>query len=423
MMKKIALFSALLALGFAVNAQSLQVQSAMSDLKRGYLNKAKTAIDKACEHESTKDDAKTWYYAGLIYSMIGDAATDPNSKYKKYKDLDPEWSNKAYNAALRCKELDKAGDYDLKYIFSKIGADYYDKSIPMFNNGDYKGALDLSDKAIKIFNNSGDADLANESMYIAGYCCQMLKDNDGVKKYYGPLVRKPKVKDSFKSKMPHVYQVMYSLYKELGDTANVIKTAERYTKVMPEDPSANVLLAQAYIWTGNNTKAIELANKSLEESKSLGNATYAKMLCAAAGIYEQAGDIQTAEAKYIESSTLVPNQFEANYGMGSMMVNRASDKNSVINKMIEVGDFSEENEAIMNKLTEERNEYLRKTIPYLVSAIAYIDAQDETTQAQMRPNLHSCLRALNSCYVTLEMYNESKPIQARIQSIEAGANN
>lgn len=423
MMKKIALFSALLALGFAVNAQSLQVQSAMSDLKRGYLNKAKTAIDKACEHESTKDDAKTWYYAGLIYSMIGDAATDPNSKYKKYKDLDPEWSNKAYNAALRCKELDKAGDYDLKYIFSKIGADYYDKSIPLFNNGDYKGALDLSDKAIKIFNNSGDADLANESMYIAGYCCQMLKDNDGVKKYYGPLVRKPKVKDSFKSKMPHVYQVMYSLYKELGDTANVIKTAERYTKVMPEDPSANVLLAQAYIWTGNNTKAIELANKSLEESKSLGNATYAKMLCAAAGIYEQAGDIQTAEAKYIESSTLVPNQFEANYGMGSMMVNRASDKNTVINKMIEAGDFSEENEAIMNKLTEERNEYLRKTIPYLVSAIAYIDAQDETTQAQMRPNLHSCLRALNSCYVTLEMYNESKPIQARIQSIEAGANN
>ena len=79
-MKKIALFTALLTLGLAVNAQTLQVQSAMSDLKRGYLNKAKDAIDKACQHESTKDDAKTWYYAGLIYSMIGDAATDPQSK-------------------------------------------------------------------------------------------------------------------------------------------------------------------------------------------------------------------------------------------------------------------------------------------------------------------------------------------------------
>ena len=61
-MKKIALFTALLALGFAANAQTLNVQSAMSDLKRGYLNKAKASIDKACAHEDTKDDAKTWYY-------------------------------------------------------------------------------------------------------------------------------------------------------------------------------------------------------------------------------------------------------------------------------------------------------------------------------------------------------------------------
>ena len=54
-MKKIALFTALLSLGLAVNAQTLNVQSAMSDLKRGYLNKAKAAIDKACVHEDTKE--------------------------------------------------------------------------------------------------------------------------------------------------------------------------------------------------------------------------------------------------------------------------------------------------------------------------------------------------------------------------------
>ena len=52
-----------------------------------------------------------------------------------------------------------------------------------------------------------------------------------------------------------------------------------------------------------------------------------------------------------------------------------------------------------------------------------IDAQDEATQAQMRPNLHACLRALNSSYVALEMFNESKPIKARIEQIERGANN
>ena len=417
-MKKLALFTALLALGIAVNAQTLNVQSAMSDLKRGYLNKAKASIDKACAHEDTKDDAKTWYYAGLIYSMIGDAATDPNSKYKKYKDLDPDWCEKAYNAAMRCKDLDKDKDYDLKYIFSKVGSSYYSESIKLYNDKEYKAAMELSDKAIKVFNNSGDAELANESLYIAGLCCQMLHDNDGIKKYYGPLVRKNKVKDDFKPRMKHIYTVMYGVYKESKDTANVIKTAERYVKVMPEDPNANLLLANAYIWTGNNTKAIELATKAIDEDKN--NESYPMTLCAAASIFEQTGDYATAEAKYNESSSIQPNQFEANYGMASMMNNRALEKNEAINKMIAAGDYSDEATALMDKLTEERNDYLRKAIPYLNSAISYIDGLDGNGQAQHRPSLHGCLRALNTCYVTLEMYNESKAIKARIDEIEAG---
>ena len=417
-MKKIALFTALLTLGIAVNAQTLQVQSAMSDLKRGYLNKAKDAIDKACQHESTKDDAKTWYYAGLIYSMIGDAATDPHSQYKKYKNLDPEWSEKAYNAALRCQELDKDHDYDLKFIFGKIGAESYSKSIDLFNAGDYAGSLALCEKSIKVFNSSGDAELSNESYYIAGRCCQALKDNDGLKKYYSTLVRRGKVSDAFKPKMTYVYTVMYGLYKELGDTNNVLKTAERYVKVMPEDPNANLLLANAYNWTGNKTKAISLAEKAIEESK--GTPNYPKLLCAAATVYEEAGEFQTAENKYKESAVLEPNQFEANYGMGSMMINRASDKNAALNKMIEEGRFTEEDEAIMAKLTEERNSFLSQAFPYLKSAIQFIDAQDSETQAMYRQNLYSCLRALSNSYVALEMYEESKPIQARIKEIEAG---
>lgn len=416
-MKKFALFTALLSLGLAVNAQTLNVQSAMSDLKRGYLNKAKTAIDKACVHEDTKDDSKTWYYAGLIYSMIGDAATDPQSKYKKYKDLDPDWCQKAYDAAMRCKELDKAGDYDLKYIFSKVGATYYDQSITLFNEGNYKDALELSDKAAKVLNNSGDPDLANESIYIAGYCCHMLKDNEGVKKYYGPLVRKSKINDKFKPRMQHVYNTMYEVYKNLKDTANVIKTAERYTKVIPEDPLGNLLLANAYIWIGNNTKAVELADKAIQESKETAN--YSKILCAAASIYEQTGDYTTAEAKYNESAQIQPNQFEANYGMASMMNNRAYDKQKAIDKL----GYSEEEEVVSKKLAEERNEFLRQAIPYLKTAISYIDGLAEEEQAQYRPQLYSCLRTLNTCYISLEMYDDSKPIKARLDKIESGANN
>ena len=414
-MKKIALLTTFTLLTFAVFAQSLNVQSAMTERKRGYYNKAKKYIDMACEHEDTKNEAKTWYYAALIYSQIGEESKNPKSKYK---DLDAEWLDKTYNAAMRCKELDKEGDYELGAIFRYVGSEYYNKSIPVFNSGDYTKALEIADKAIKIFNNSGDADLSNESMYIAGKCCQALHDNDGIKKYYGPLVRKSRVKDEFKSRMPEVYTVMYGVYKDANDTANVFKTAERYTKVMPEDPNANLLLAQAYIWTGNNAKGMELANKAVEESKNDPKA-YPRLLCAAAGIYEQAGDYTSAEAKYKESYDLMPSQFEANYGMASMMNNRAYEKNEAINKMIAAGSFSDEDQVVMDKLTQERNDYLSKAIPYLKDAVAFIDALDADTQAQYRPQLHSCLRTLNTCYITLEMYNESKPVQQRIKEIEA----
>lgn len=412
-MKKIALFSALLSLCIAAGAQTLNVQSAMSDLKRGYIKKAKEAIDKACVHEDTKDDAKTWYYAGLIYSQIGEQSKDPKSKYK---DLDPDWCNKTYAAAMRCKELDKNGEYSVKDIFRYVGNEYYNKSIKLFNEANYQEALALSDEAIKVFNNSGDAEFANESYYIAGYCCQVLGDNEGVKKYYGPLVRRNKIKDEFKPRMVRVYNTMYGIYKDAGDTANVIKTAERYTKAMPEDPNANILLANAYVWTGNVNKGKELADKAVDESK--GKPSYPMMLCAAASIYEQAGDFATAESKYKESSEIEPNQVEANYGMGIMIYNRAADKVQAINKMIEKGDLSEEDEVLISKLTDESNSFFEQAIPYLLKAVNYIDGLPEEEQAMKRPNLYNCLKTLNTCYVRLDMLNEAKPIKARLEQIE-----
>lgn len=415
-MKKFALFTALLSLCFAMSAQHLNQQSAMTDLKRGYLKKAKTAIDKACEHPDTKDDAKTWYYAALIYSQIGVESQNPKSKNK---DVDPEWREKAYNAVMRCKEIDKAGENDLKYPLSIVGNDYHNKSIDLFNEGKYQDALAFSEKAISVFNMSKEKESANDAFFIAGYCCHMLHDNAGVKKYFGPLVRKSSFSKEFKPKMKNVYNFMYAIYIEEKDTANVIKTAERYTKAMPEDPNANILLAQAYIWTGNTSKGTELAEKATQESKADPNA-YVRILCAAASIYEQAGDFNKAETLYKESSELQPNQFEANYGMGSMMNNRAVDKSEAIQKMIDAGSFSDEDQAIMDKLTAERNEYLRKAIPYLTASIAYIDSLNEEDAAQYRPQLHGSLKALNTCYIALEMYNESKPIKARIESIENG---
>jgi len=413
-MKKIALFSALLTLTFATFAQNLNVQSAMSDLKRGYLNKAKAAIDKACVHEDTKDDAKTWYYAGLIYSQIGGEAAKPKSKYK---DLDPDWCQKAYNAALRCKELDKENEYarENTNIFRFVGNTFYNQAVAVFNEGDYAQARQLSEEAIKVFNNSGDADFSNESYYLAGRSCVALKDTTGIIKYYGQLVRKGKIKPDFAPKMPTVYNTMFSIYKASNDTANVLRVAERYTKTLPADPNGKLLLADAYIWTGNNEKGIELANQAVESVKE-DPALYPMILCAAAGIFEHAGDYAGAEAKYRESATLQPEQVAANYGMGVMLYNRAADKIKAID---DAWLSPDPDEALINKLNEEYRSFFQQAIPYFQKAIAYIDGiQDPQQQAMNRPNLYNCLLALSNCYARLEMLDESKAIKARLDTFK-----
>ncbi len=415
-MKKIALFTALLALGFAANAQTLNVQSAMSDLKRGYLNKAKASIDKACAHEDTKDDAKTWYYAGLIYSQIGGETMKAKSKYK---DLDPDWCDKAYAAALRCKELDTKGEYTdgNKGVFTFLGNIFYERSINLFNEGKYKEALKEAEESIKISNNTGDKELANGANYIAGYSCQLLNDNDGVKKYFGPLVRSKKVKNP--EILPMVYNTMIAIYKGENDTANVIKTAKHYTQVMNDDPNAQLMLASAYIWTNNKAKGIELADKAIA-SMSDTSSKYPLLLCGAAGIYDEAGEYDKAEKTYKRSAEIQPNQIDANYGMGSMLFNRAADKNAAIGKMIESGQTSDEDEVVMNKLNEEMNQLFEQAIPYLKNAITYIDNLSEQEKATVRSKLYNCLKTLSICYARLDMLNEAKPIQERITQIEQG---
>ena len=107
-MKKIFLFLTLIVAGITAAAQNVNVQSAAMDLRKGYISKAKEEIDKACVNPETKDNAKTWYYAALVYRKIGEESEKPNSKYK---DLDRDWIKKTLTAAKRCIELDNEREY------------------------------------------------------------------------------------------------------------------------------------------------------------------------------------------------------------------------------------------------------------------------------------------------------------------------
>lgn len=403
--KQIGLSVALMLVALGAGAQTIQVQSAIQDLKKNYLKKAKAEIDAACEHESTKDDPKTWCYKGLIYARIGSEATNPKSKFK---DLAPDWAEQAYQAALECKRLDTKNEYanENNSVFRFVGNEYYSRSVEMLNSQQYADALQTSEKALEMFNSSGDAKFAGESMWIAGLSAKAMKDNEKVKRYFNNLVRK-------KTNRYLVYRHLFDTYKSEGDKEGSMKTATNYMKNRPDDYNAYLLMAEGYLLNDNLESGKDMINMALEKTKD-SMKLYPQILGLAATLLETMGDYEGAEAKYNESLGLNPVQFDANFGMGKMIFNRAVDKLDATNN-IPIDDET----GLYDKLMEESRGYFQQSIKYFRAAVDYIDnLNDAEAKRMQRKNLYDCLSALKTVYARLEMYDDLKAVTTRLEEIQ-----
>ncbi len=394
---------ALVVVGYSVSAQSLNVTSAREAQNRGYLDKAKKLIDPACEHEQTKDDAKTWYYAALIYSQIGGEQDKARSKYKN---LDPDWLNKCKNAALRCKDLDTDKEYaeGNNTILSFVGNEYYKKAINAFNTQKWDECMNLCEESIKMFMASAKREYANESYLLAGKAALNAQNNEAVKKYFKPLVRT-------KTKENIVYSTLFKLYKQDADTNEAIKLAQNYVKFCPEDFNSNMMMAEAYMMKGNMEQGNAEIQKALEKTVDKPE-LHANLLAAAGATFESVEDFTNAEARYKESLKALPKQFLANYGLGKMLYNRAVDKLDAANNVP-----IEDETGLSDKYTEESKEFFRQSIPYFQDAISFIESMSAEDQSHNRSNLYQCLNALKTVFARLEMYDELKPINAKIDQL------
>ena len=390
------------AIGLAAGAQTLNVRSAAEQMKRGYLNKAKDLIDKACVHEDTKNDAKTWYYAGLIYSQIGNDA-------QKYKNISEGWLEKAKDAAFRCKELDTEKEFaeGNGNVFGFVGNELYKQAVNAYNSQDWAGCMQLCEESVKVFNECGKKQYASDSYLLAGRAAIYAKNNDNIKKYFKPLVRT-------KSKENLVYRTLFNVYKSEGDTNEAVKLAQNYTKFCPDDYNANMLLAEAYMLNGNMEQGNAEIQKALEKTNDKPD-VHANLLAAAGATMESVENYEGAESRYKESLKVLPNQFLANFGLGKMLYNRGVSKLDALEKL----PLDDEEGAA--KLNADCMDLWRQSIPYFNSAITFIDGMDAEGQGVNRQNLYHCLQALKTVYARLEMFDELKVINARMEQLQKAA--
>ena len=139
---------------------------------------------------------------------------------------------------------------------------------------------------------------------------------------------------------------------------------------------------------------------------------HANLLAAAGATYENVEDFAKAEARYKESLQALPNQFLANFGLGKMLYNRAVDKLDAANNVP-----PDDETGLYDKYLNESKEFFRQSIPYFKDAITFIENMSAEDQSHNRTNLHSYLSALKTVYARLEMYDELKPINAKIDQL------
>lgn len=407
-MKKFIVALSLVAFCFAASAQQMHLQSAISYFNKKYLNKAKDEIDLAVTSDKNID-SKTWFYKAKIYITIGQFTTNPNGF--KWKGAIPEdWRDQAYNAAIECKRLDERKEYASQNntLLNILGIEYSNAGIDMYNAGDYANAMKVFESSIKMFNESDNAKSSNDSYYLAGLCAYALKDTNALIKDFNTLVRK-------RTDKAKVYQILFGVYKAQQKNDDAFKVANNFVKNCPKDYNAYTLQADAYLMNQN----IDKAKESLAQAEALTKDTpkvYASLLSAEGTILSGAGEYAAAEAKFVESLNIEPSQFEANFGMSSMLFNRAIDKRKAAE---DVQPIDDESIALMTKLGDEAMELYKQSEPYLKNAVAYIDGLTGAEAQAQKGNLHSCLVALREVYARLERTDEGAAIKARVDQIEA----
>lgn len=398
MMKKSLVLAALLLMAAGSFAQTMKVQSAYSDMKNDRLRNAMENIEEACVHEKTKDDAKTWHYAGLIYAKFVELSQSTNEddqkllKKQKVKVPIDELADKAQNALIKSIEIEKANKTN-EYISVSNGAlmviagYQLQRAIDVFNEGKYQESIPLLEKTLQAAEVCQYKEVVERAKLIMAMAYDATNQKDKAAELYRELV-----KGNTKEREAYINLFVYNQQaKEMDKAINVLKKG---VKVLSKDTQLKALLASSYISAGNNAEA----EKLIQEILALG-ADNPDNLNYVGGIYRDAGDMAKAEEYYNKSLSLKADQTDAYFGLASTYFNKGID----LLKEAEKVPLDDET-GLYDKMKNEAFDYFNKAIPNYNKVL------------EKKPKDFQTLKSLRNIYSLLNMKEEYQKIDAMLNA-------
>jgi len=278
-MKKISLIALLSIIGMsALQAQKMRLEDADIALNQNLIEDAKKYIDMATEHETTKENKRTYYIRAKVYLRI--------ASENEYKALDAQAGKKGLEAALKCLRLDRA---DAKRKYTGKGGDLSAEDLMIntvpaaFNYGlekyqkagltlkeDMEAAKTQMNEAIYAwelilnafpYDDKKEIDKMNLSeitilQYLAD-AADKIGDKEKSKSFLVKIMEHPK---------PVSFAFIQAALNEMGagDTLKSLEYIEKGRKLFPDDKNLITLELMVYQNQGKEHELTDKLTKALE---------------------------------------------------------------------------------------------------------------------------------------------------------------
>lgn len=329
--KKTTLFAAALLVSVAVFGQKSKRTSANNYLQYKELDNAKEAIDPTITHESTMNDAKTWFFRGQIYQAIYE------TQEEKYKSLHDNPLAVAVESFMKCLELDDKNyhtDLTLQYLDIE-GKQFINEGITKYNAKDYAGALEAFQTTLKICDIEQIKRVDSLAIYYAGACAEQTGDLELAEKYYRQAI-------AINYKAEAAYVRMVRMFTDANKDDKAFEILKEGRQKFPNNQTMVTDEVNVYLKKDQHAeamKALEVAIQGEPENASLHFAYgFVNDRLAAKEIEAEPkggeaydGYIAAAEKSYTKAVELDGENFDAVYNLGALYFNQAVKMNEAAN--------------------------------------------------------------------------------------------
>ena len=402
-MKKLILSLLLLVSFTSIYAQKANVSKAKSKAisETPDFNEARQLITPALEDESTKDDANTWYVAGLIGYNENNALdkqayaaqTDPDMKVKENIVME------SYNYFLKADQLDQMPNEKGKVKprfrrdIKKMIKDYYDYNLIAIGAGLFdKREFQDSYKVFNTYLAIPDLPLMENSIqkdstysmikyYAALAATNSDMSNEAIKLYED-------LKDDNYETIA-VYQLLTEEYGKAKDTVNMEKTLAEGAKLFPKEPWFLQKLINTYIEKEEYDKALNYISTAIQQEPNSAEYRFVE-----GGLKESLGNTDGAIESFQKAIELNPTMAGAYAELGRIHYNKAIEINDAADKIKDINQMKKEQEKAMAEF--------KRALPYY----------EQARKLEPEQNRHKAL--LRTLYYRLKMDKEYEAISKEL---------